>query len=390
MISEPRSILHLITRSERGGAQAHVLELLGAAQRRGVRPVLAVGEPGYLSAAAADMGVEVHRLQNLVHPIRPGRDLAAVREAAALCRRVNPDLVHCHSTKAGFVGRLGAWRAGVPAVFTAHGWEFAPGLAWSRRISVWPCEWLAGRFSARIIAVSDADRQLAVSWRVVAADRIKTVQCGVSDDPRRATPDTPGTVRLVMVARLAPPKDPDTLLRALRQLNGDWHMTLVGGGPGQRRAEATVADGGLSRRVSFLGECEDVAGVLARSHVFVLTSRKEGFPVSILEAMRAGLPVVATDVGGVREQVADGETGSVIHSGDAVALARQLQRLVDDPALRRQMGLAGRARYARQYTLERMVERTWDVYKAALASGAVAGGAAEGTFITRSICSSPD
>ena len=389
----PRSILHLITRGERGGAQTYVLELLKAAQRRGARPVLAVGEAGFLSDAAAALGIDVHRVENLVHPIRPRRDLAAVAEVARLLRRVKPDLVHCHSTKAGLVGRLGAWRAGVPAVFTAHGWEFAPGLAWSRRVVVWPCEWLAGRFSAKIIAVSGADRTLAHSTGIIRDEHLATIRYGVPDDPRRATPDGAGPVELVMVARLAPPKDPDTLLRALRQLRGDWRMTLVGGGPGQERARAVVREHGMDARVCFLGDCDDVPGVLARCHVFVLMSKKEGLPISILEAMRAGLPVVAADVGGVREQVTDGETGYLVPSGDDATLARRLQTLVDDPSLRRQMGQAGRARYEGEFTLDRMVERTWAVYRDALTRGgapakvpgaaetAIAGGAIGGSGV---------
>jgi glycosyltransferase involved in cell wall biosynthesis len=363
MAATPRTILYLITKAERGGAQSHVLELLKATRGRGARPVLACGDEGFLTGAARGLGIDVHRIANLVHPVRPAKDLAAVAEVTRLLRRLQPDLIHCHSSKAGLVGRLAAWRAGVPAVFTAHGWEFAPGLSPLRRAMVWPAEWVAARCSARIITVSERDRRLAVAARVARPDRLATVHNGIPDVPRQAAPGSPGTVEFVTVARLASPKDPYTLLRALRAVRGDWRLTFAGGGPDLPRVRALAQELAIDARVRFLGETDDVAGLLARSGVFVLTSHKEGFPITVLEAMRAGLPVVASDVGGVAEQVVDGETGFLVPGNDPAPLTRRLQHLLDDPARRDAMGGLGRKRYLERFTLEKMAGSTWAVYE---------------------------
>jgi glycosyltransferase involved in cell wall biosynthesis len=227
---------------------------------------------------------------------------------------------------------------------------------------VWPSEWLAACCCARIITVSDRDKRLAVTSRIAREERLVTIHNGVPDDARQASPAAPGPMEIVMVSRLAPPKDPWTLLRALQNLQGDWRLTFAGGGSELPKVQSLARELGLAARVRFLGDCDDVPALLARSSVFVLLSRKEGFPITVLEAMRAGLPVVASDVGGVAEQVVEGQTGLLIPASDSGTLASSLQVLLDDPNRRGGMGRLGRARYLEQFTLEKMVAATWDVY----------------------------
>jgi glycosyltransferase involved in cell wall biosynthesis len=165
----------------------------------------------------------------------------------------------------------------------------------------------------------------------------------------RTTNGAAGPARIVGVGRFAYPKDFSTLLAALELVGAGYRAALVGDGPGLGEVVTALRARGLSDRVELLGARGDVSDVLARSDVFVLSSRSEGFPVSILEAMAAGLPVVATDVGGVAEAVVDGETGILVPAGDPEALAAALRRLVADPALRRRLGAAGRTRAFRRF-----------------------------------------
>jgi glycosyltransferase involved in cell wall biosynthesis len=153
-----------------------------------------------------------------------------------------------------------------------------------------------------------------------------------------------GTADVIGVGRFAYPKDFMTLLEAVRLVEAPCHVRLAGDGPALSAVESAVLRDGLSQRVELLGARADVPDLLARSDVFVLSSRSEGFPVSVLEAMAAGLPVVATDVGGVAEAVEDGETGFLVPTADPEAFARALDRLLVDGELRRRMGAAGRAR----------------------------------------------
>jgi glycosyltransferase involved in cell wall biosynthesis len=173
-----------------------------------------------------------------------------------------------------------------------------------------------------------------------------------------------------MVARFEEPKDHRTLFQALARLRHmAWQLDLIGDGPLLGEAESQAAALGISDRVRFWGSRRDVAERLADSQVFLLLSEREGFPLSILEAMRAGLPVVASAVGGIPEAVEDGVTGFLIPARDPETLRDRVERLLADPALRRRLGADGRKRYEREFTLNHSFSKTLAVYKDAIESG---------------------
>ena len=355
-------LLYLITRAEHGGAQTHLHELIDGF--RGFFEMhLATGEEGFLTAEARRLGATIHIVPNLVQPISLIKDVRAIREIHTLIRQLRPTLVHAHSSKAGFLGRFAARAAGVPAIFTAHGWGFAEGVSWKRKLLASFAERLVARLSSGIITVSETDRDLALRYRIAQQRNMTVIHNGVSDTSERSHPDAGDVVHIVMVARFAPPKDQALLLRALVGQEKPFRLSLVGGGPNQTSVQTLAKELGLSGRVNFLGACGDVSRILAGANVFVLTSNWEGLPISILEAMRAGLPVIATDVGGVREAVIDGETGFLVDRGNLVMLRSRLLQLLGDPELRIKMGEAGRKRYLEHFTAERMLEATLQVYK---------------------------
>jgi glycosyltransferase involved in cell wall biosynthesis len=273
-------------------------------------------------------------------------------------------LISTHCAKAGVLGRLAARSLGIPSLFTAHGWAFSDGVPPRRRSLYRWMERSVAPLARRVIVVCEADRRTALRDRVVSIDQLRTVHNGMPDiDPaERARPgSTP--VRLLTIARLAEQKDYRTLLHALARLRDlDWHLEQIGDGP-QRSAIRAMADElKLSQRITWSGLSPDPIPSLARAQVYALISNWEGFPRSILEAMRAGLPVVASDVGGVRESVEDGATGFVVPRGDVDRLADRMRRLIESSALRSRFGSAGRARYERHFTFERMLADTWSVY----------------------------
>jgi glycosyltransferase involved in cell wall biosynthesis len=170
-----------------------------------------------------------------------------------------------------------------------------------------------------------------------------------------------------MVARLSHWKDQPALLHALADLKDlEWQLELIGNGPLREQLEAVTESLGLTSRVTFLGYRRDVPERIAEAQLFLLISKWEGFPRSILEAMRAGLPVVASDVGGVQESVVDGITGFVVPRGDTERLRACLRQLITSPELRVRMGEAGRTRYEEKFTFNRLVERTTTVYESVL------------------------
>lgn len=366
MPTESRSILFVVTRGDSiGGGQIHVRDLSNAAVSRGLRVGVAVGSAGPLTEALEQAGIPVFLLTKLVRSISPQKDLAAVKELREIIRAFNPDLVSCHTAKAGMVGRMAAAREKKPSVFTAHGWQFADGIGLGQKAAVLAVEYYCARLCRRIITVSEYDYDLALRYRVAGASKLRLVHNGMPDRaaPVRSSRGTAGTVRLIMTARFQEQKDHETLFRALSGLlDLDWSLDLVGDGPlmdGYRRRAQEL---GIEARVSFLGQRMDVPDLLDAADLFVLASRWEGFPRSILEAMRAGLPVVTSDVGGCRESVIEGDTGFLVPSGDAAALREKLRALIIDEGARLRLGAAGRTRFDRFFTFDAMYRATEKVW----------------------------
>lgn len=359
-------IVFVITRADDlGGAQVHVLEMASALKERGFEVEVLAGGDGVLFEALSERGVSCRKLEKMIHPIRPATDLAALRELRGLLQELKPDLVTTHSNKAGFLGRLAARSLNIPVLHTSHGFLFNRGKrSLSGRFYRF-MEKNAARAGDKVIAVSRSEFEAARELKVIPAQKMAVVHNGLPDvgEGLRADPSLEPP-NLVMVARFAAPKDHGTLLKALGGLKDkQWSLDLVGDGPGAGAARELVRKLGLEERVNFLGSRGDVPQLLASAQVFVLSSRREGFPLSILEAMRAGLPVAASRVGGVGEAVVDGKSGLLFAPGDVKGLREQLKTLIDDPGLREAMGEAGRRRFTELFSLDQMVEKTIQVYE---------------------------
>ena len=351
----------MITRGEPGGAQVQVRDLV-LGLHDAVHFEVCIGDDEWLAQQLRAAGVSVHIIDVLQREIDPARDLTALRALGKLVDRCEPHIVHTHSTKAGLLGRLAARSRRRPCVHTAHAWSFSDGLPRRRKALAVPPEVLVGRVTDHFIVVSAADRELALRYRVGRADQITVVHNGVQDLPDRADPASPETPVLTMVARLAPPKDHALLLEALSTLDLPFQLRVVGDGPDRADLEEQAATLGLGDRVEFLGVCDDVPVLLANSQLSVLISRQEGFPLAVLEAMRAGLPVIASDVGGIREAVEPDRTGLLVPRGDREALAEALARLLGDPEERARMGAAARSAYEARFTATHMLRQTAAVY----------------------------
>lgn len=356
-------ILYVITLPDLGGAQTHVRSLIARACRE-YDVHLATSARGPLTEDVQAYGATVHLVPGLARAIDPLADLRAINACVDLVHKINPRLIHAHSSKAGVLARVAARIARVPVIFTAHGWGFAPGVPAMQRLAVWVSEMLTARLAAKIICVSHYDRRLAERYRLGGRDLLVTIHNGLDCEADRAAPDRQ-PVDIVMTARFHRQKDQQTLVRAFALLNrSDARLVFIGAGPELPACRALVRALGIEARVRFLGERRDIAALLAQAQIFALISRYEGLPISILEAMRAGLPVVASDVGGVCEALEHGVTGLLTPRGDVQAVAAALQTLLADPQLRRRMGEAGRQRFLRSFTLDRMVARTQALYQA--------------------------
>jgi glycosyltransferase involved in cell wall biosynthesis len=250
-------------------------------------------------------------------------------------------------------------------VYTPHGWSFGERFSATARLAFRLAEKSLASRAAAIVCVSRHERDLALRQGVAESGRLRLIHNGVHDvqPDLRASPAA-GPIRLVSVARFQAPKDHDTLLGALTAIRSrGWQMDLVGDGPLLVRARSLAASLGIAERVHFLGYQPNPERVLARAQVFVLSSRSEGLPRSVLEAMRAGLPVVASRVGGVPEAVSDGVSGMLVAPGRPAELAEALCRLLDDYSLRTRLGFEARRAYEDRFKFERVAVETLGVYR---------------------------
>jgi glycosyltransferase involved in cell wall biosynthesis len=307
--------------------------------------------------------------------------LEALRAIVELLRAERFDLVHTHQQKAGLLGRLAAPLARTPAIYTPnsllHRFMFVRPYprAHSRYLKTLWMERALGRLTAAFIGVSVEERAGAVNDRVIRADRVHVIRNGVEfDDSIPADPrllefrgDGP---LLGFLAALRNQKGLPTLLDALEILarRGEApRFAIVGSGPEEPDVRLRVLEGPLRSSTLLLPFEGRVEPSLRAFDAFVLPSYWEGLPLAVLEAMAAGLPVVASAIGGTPEAVADGETGFLVPVTDAPALAERIAHIAREADLRARMGAAGRARWEAEFRVERMVKETAAVYEHVLA-----------------------
>jgi glycosyltransferase involved in cell wall biosynthesis len=347
-------ILLVVTLAEVGGAQSYVANLLPALVDDYDVAVAAWG-PGPLRDAAGAAGAAYVELRHVRRAVSPRHDPLGILELTRLFRRLRPDIVHLNSSKAGVLGRLAASAARVPVrVFTAHGWGFKAFDGPARRAYLW-ADRLVRPLTTAFVCVSRSDLELGLRAGTCTAARTVVIPNAVDTrafGPSHGSADD--TLRVVSVGRLKAPKDFVTLVRAVACADDvPMRLTIVGDGPDRPVVEREIEACGVADRVVVAGESRDVPGLLAGADVLVLSSSSEGMPVTLLEAMAASLPVVATAVGGVPEVVVSEETGLLVGAGDPDALAAALRRLAGDPELRRRLGDAGRRRVEERFSIAR-------------------------------------
>ncbi len=333
--------------------------------------VVGVSAPGPLLEIARAEGFTIAAVP-LARSLSPRANWIALKALRALIRAEKPDLVHAHMPISGFLTRLAALLEGVPVIaYTCHGFLFNQPGPWARRALGFAIEWIAGKFTDIYLTVSDEEardaRRLWISRRAQP--------CGNGRDPARFRPDRAarariraeldvpeGRVVVVIVSRLVRHKGHPELLAAMRGLDAElWVVGERLDSDHGEDLEPYFAQCALGERLRRLGYREDIPAILAAADIFALPSHFEGLPMSVIEAMLTGLPVVATDISGPREQVIDGETGYLVPPMQSAPLGAAIGRLVNDAGLRARMGAAGRTRALALYDEARVVARTLDL-----------------------------
>lgn len=363
------NVLILITRGDTiGGAQMHVKDIAKKLQDDGHEVTVLFGKKGLFSELLASLGINYCVVDQLVREINIVQDLKALKSIVNKIKSMQPDIIAIHSSKVGIIGRIAAKITATPVVFTAHGWSFTEGVSPKKRMLYRWIEKFGMFFSDKVITVSNYDKQLALKKGVGSDRKIFTIQNGIHDinksffsSPEKSPPN------IIMVARFQNQKDHLSLIKALHKLKDlKWNLQLVGEDGGmQQSVKDLVTELKMGERIEFLGSRSDVDELLSNSHIFILTSFWEGLPLSILEAMRAGLPVIVSNVGGVNEAVINGETGFVVN--DFENLVKSLEVLIQSPETREKMGKLGRKRYVRYFTFDQMYDSIYALYQEVIA-----------------------
>ncbi|MEO6810090.1 MAG: glycosyltransferase family 4 protein [Isosphaeraceae bacterium] len=376
-------IVHIITRLIIGGAQENtLLTVEGLHHRHGDDVTLitgpAEGPEGDLFDRAERLGLKVELVPDLVRAVRPGTDARAYRVLRKAIRRLGPDVVHTHSSKAGIVGRASAWDEHVPAVVhTIHGLPFGPSESrWRNGLYVELERWAARRCHA-IVSVCDAMTEQALAAKVGRPEQYSTVYSGMDvdaflnlakgrDEVRRELDLADDEVAFGTVARLFERKGHDDILavapRILAQ-NPKVRFIFIGDGLLRDRLKADAERLGVGHAFRFVGLVPParIPELLGAMDAVVHPSLREGLARVLPQALLVGRPVVSYDVDGAREVVLP-ETGILLRPRDLDGLASAVLRLASDPALRASMGLEGRRRFANQFRHETMTAQLRSLY----------------------------
>ena len=374
-------VVRLFSRLNIGGPSVHVILLTAGLREKGYETRLIVGREapseGNLLDMARQKGIEVEQLAGLGREIRPFADLVTLFQLYRVIRACRPAIVHTHTAKAGVLGRVAARLAGVPVVVhTYHGHVlrgyFGPRkTAFFRRL-----ETVLNRITDVAITVSTALRDDLAGMGVAPREKIRVVPLGLDlarfarpharGDLRAACAAAEGDVLIGVVGRLVPIKDIDCFLEAasrVGQATPRARFAVVGDGELRATLEHKAAELGLGSRLTFVGWRKDLESVYADLDLVVNSSRNEGTPVALIEAMAAGRPVVATAVGGTPDLLGEGTRGRLVPAGNPAALAEAILHALDHPE-----DSAQRARAARDYVLahhsvERLLRDIDELYR---------------------------
>jgi glycosyltransferase involved in cell wall biosynthesis len=388
-----RTVIHIITRLDHGGSAHNTMLTVLGHDRTQYEPVVIAGHPGSWDAqggmaATEEQGRRLEKerisciiMPSLVRPISPWKDLCALWTLVGILRAKRPAIVHTHTSKAGVVGRVAAWLAQVPViVHTPHGHVFYGHFGpWKSRVFV-QIERILCRVTSTLVALTSAERDDHLDRAVGRADRFAVIPSGIDVERfrrarvsgRQVPPgfNCPADATIVgSIGWLTDIKGHRVLVEALGHLKDEFphlHVVIVGSG-GQRDALLAQADSlGLRDRIHLVGHRDDIERCLAGMDCFVFPSLNEGMGRALIEAMAAGLPVVASRVGGIPAIVRHEENGLLVAAGDSRALSEALRRILTDPQLADRLGRNASRTIGHAFGVQAMVDAVESVYRRAL------------------------
>lgn len=385
---EPIRILRVIARLNMGGPAIHVSSLAAGLEPRGYETTLVAGSlargEDSMAFLAERLDIPVRTIPELQREVSPIDDARSVRRMREIIRELRPHILHTHTAKAGAIARAAALVSGAarPAILvhTFHGHVLKGYFDPVRTAFFKEVERSLARVTDALVAVSPEVRDELVAAGIAPREKFSVIRLGIPLEERLgdATADldyrrlygiSESAFVVGWVGRMTDVKDTDAVLEivgAARDRGLEAVLVMVGDGPDRVRLEQLAHDIGIARSTFFVGYQPEVAGYYRLFDAFLLPSVNEGTPVSAIEALASGTPVVATRVGGVPDVVRDGEDGFLFEPGDTDGAAERLALLASDATLRSALGASGRERVLRRYSVSRLVEDVDRLYRSLL------------------------
>ncbi len=368
-------VLHIVGDSRFGGI-ARIILGLGRTARMDGWEVDVLTTDAEVQDMLRNESLGIVNLDCIRRRIRPFWDLAGLFRLRSYLRRHHYGIVHTHTSKGGFIGRLAAWLAGVPViVHTVHGFAFHEQSPAPVRIICTVLERMAARWCHRIVSVSEFHQRWAVELNICSPMHIQAIPNGIAPLGRSDRAELTALRRdlgvddsdllILCPVRLAPDKGLTYLIEAAAILprNGPrYRVAIAGEGPVRDSLERLARERGVTDTVRFLGFRQDVGDLLAASDMVVLPSLREGLSISLLEAMAAGKPIIASSIGSHREVASQAEMAKLVPPADAAALAKAIQQLAGDPELMAHMAASARSLFDARYTEDRMLNAYRQMY----------------------------
>lgn len=360
-LDKMKKIMYFITTSEWGGASQYVYNLCKFEKDKGNKVYLAVGSQGELSNRVKELQIPVFIVKSVKRSINPVSDIKAIFEMRELIKRINPDILHLNSSKAGIIGRVACKsikHQKAKVVFTVHGWAFTDGVPSKFKKSLFrSAEKIVSGLADLFICVSKYDQYIGKRDKVLNNKTNSVVIYNGSQNPNsdliNYTVHNP--LKLVMVARFSPQKNQKLLIEALKKINpNSYQLTFVGDGETLIDCKRLVEQLSLSNSINFVGFKKDVGPYLVNNDVYILTTHYEGLPISIIEAMSYGLPILASDVGGNSELVTNNVNGYLVNNVNE--LVNSILRLISNPDRVKDMGKKSRVMFQKKFTLNKSIE----------------------------------
>lgn len=367
-------ILYIITQSEFGGAQRNVFDLAFVFSKEH-EIIVAAGSNGELLSRLTEKNIKTYHLKHLKRAINPYSDTMAIFELYSLIHKIQPDIVHLHSSKAGVVGAIASKLASTAKViYTAHGFVFnEPGFYPKKKMFIW-AEKISGWFKNQIICVSEKDRQSALQYHITPEHKLVTIHNGIPEISFTSKEEAKNTLDIThlkskkivgTIAHFYPVKGLDYLINAVPEIiekHPETLFLLIGGGQEHSKLQTLIKKNKLEDHILLIDEIKNASQFLKAFDIFVLPSLKEGFPYAILEAMFAEVPIIASRVGGIPEQIEDGVSGLLVQSKTSQELAVKINLLLDNQKLANKLARNAKEKVEREFGVEKMVEKTKETY----------------------------